>query len=481
MSSKSGVSFLRRTDVKLTLLYVVTFCFSALLICGFLYLRLHRQLIKEVDRLLLDETGELSNVLSKNLNEVKPLKDFEIGVSTRSNYPIHFGVLQAEGSPVYTSRGFEEIGSRINEKAIADARDGKKTLETIRTPGRRTPFRVLSTPIYRDGRLVYIAQLGTHLRFVRKSLSNFKRNILIALPIILVLGSLGGWLLARKSLMPLGYIVAKTRSITSKNLSERLTPRGTGDEMDQLVQTINGMIERLEDSFEKMTEFTADASHELKTPLCAMRGEAEVLLSKRRSPEEYAEGLAHLVDRFDHLNRLINDLTLLSEADSYPVRLEMSSLRLDLLIQNIGNLFQILAEQKEILFEVGPLQEITVLGDRTRLQQLFTNLLDNAIKYTPRGSIRISLEETDGTAIAKVKDTGVGIPEQEKDKIFKRFYRVDKSRSRETGGVGLGLSIAQWIAHAHNGGIEVISELDKGSTFIVHLPLHHTSGGCNPS
>lgn len=281
--------------------------------------------------------------------------------------------------------------------------------------------------------------------------------------------------------MPLGYIAAKTRRITSKNLSERLTPRGTGDEMDHLVQTINGMIERLEDSFERMAEFTADASHELKTPLCAMRGEAEVLLSKRRTPEEYEEGLAHFVDRFDHLNRLLNDLTLLSESDSYPVRLEMSPLRLDLLIRNIGNLFQIFAEQKEILFEVGPLQEITVLGDRTRLQQLFTNLLDNAIKYTPRGSIRISLEETDGTAVVRVKDTGMGIPPQEQEKIFKRFYRVDKSRSRETGGVGLGLSIVQWIAHAHNGGIEVISELDKGSTFIVRLPLHHTPSGCNPS
>jgi signal transduction histidine kinase len=212
-----------------------------------------------------------------------------------------------------------------------------------------------------------------------------------------------------------------------------------------------------------------------------MRGEAEILLSKRRTPEEYEEGLAHFVDRFDHLNRLINDLTLLSEADSYPVRLEMSPLRLDLLIQNIGHLFQILAEQKGILFEVGPLQEITVLGDRTRLQQLFTNLLDNAIKYTPKGSIRISLEETGGTAVARVKDTGVGIPPQEQEKIFKRFYRVDKSRSRETGGVGLGLSIAQWIAHAHKGGIEVTSELGKGSTFIVYLPLHHTSLGSNPS
>jgi signal transduction histidine kinase len=245
--------------------------------------------------------------------------------------------------------------------------------------------------------------------------------------------------------------------------------------MDHLIQTINSMIERLEGSFGRMAEFTADASHELKTPLCAMRVETEVLLSKRRTPEEYEEGLAHLVDRFDHLNRLISDLTLLSQADSSQVRLEESSLRLDLLVQDIGNLFQVLAEQKGLLFEVGTLEEVTILGDKTRLQQLFTNVLDNAVKYTPKGSIHLALEKTEGTAIVRVRDTGVGIPESEQDKIFKRFYRVDKSRSRETGGAGLGLSIAEWIAHAHNGKIEVVSEPDKGSTFMVHLPLHQAA------
>jgi signal transduction histidine kinase len=221
-----------------------------------------------------------------------------------------------------------------------------------------------------------------------------------------------------------------------------------------------------------MAEFTADASHELKTPLSAMRGEAELLLSKRRTPEEYEEGLAHMVDRFDHLNYLLNDLILLSHTDSSQVRLETIPLRLDLLVQDIGNLFQVLAEQKGILFEIGPLQETVVLGDTTRLQQLFTTLIDNAIKYTGQGSIHVTLEKMNGAALVKVTDTGVGIPRQEQQKIFQRFYRVDKSRSRETGGSGLGLSIAEWIAHAHNGKIELVSEPDKGSTFMVHLPLH---------
>jgi heavy metal sensor kinase len=278
-------------------------------------------------------------------------------------------------------------------------------------------------------------------------------------------------MLARRSLSPIGYIASKTRSITSKNLSERLTVRGTGDEMDDLIRTINEMIAGLENSFKRMAEFTADTSHELKTPICAMRGEAEVLLSKERKAEEYQEGLVHFIEEFDHLNQMINDLILLSKSDTTHVELTMTPLRLDLLIKDLCNLFQVLAEQKNIALEMGTLQEVTVIGNKIRLQQLFTNLIDNAIKYTSQGSIRVTVERNEGAVLVKIKDTGMGIPKEEQEKIFKRFYRVDKSRSRETGGVGLGLSIAEWVVHAHHGRIEVESKLDRGSAFKVYLPL----------
>jgi signal transduction histidine kinase len=241
--------------------------------------------------------------------------------------------------------------------------------------------------------------------------------------------------------------------------------------MDNLIQTINGMIARLEGSFKRISEFTADASHELKTPLCALKGEAEVLLSRKRSAEEYQEGLAHLIERFDQLNRMINDLILLSKFDSSQVELKMVSLRLDFLVQDIGNLFKILAEQKGIDLQMGRVQEVTIVGDKVRLQQLFTNLIDNAIKYTPEGTIRITVDKKGENAVVQVTDTGIGIPREEQEKIFKRFYRVDKSRGKESGGVGLGLSISEWIVHAHDGRIRVESEIGKGSTFSVYLPL----------
>ena len=459
----------------MTFFYIFTFFLSALIICGFLYIRLKHQLIKEVDRLLLDETDELSEVLIQDPKGDALLRNFEMGVATRNYYPIYFKILNRDGASLYVSRGFEEIKYTLSDKIMAGVRNGKKTMESFHSPKRRTPYRIMNTPVYRDGSLTYIIQLGTHLRFVRKSLSHFKGNILAVFPIILVLGSLGGWILARRSVSPIGYIASKAQSITSQNLSERLTPRGTGDEMDDLIGTINGMIARLESSFKRMAEFTADVSHELKTPICAMRGEAEVLLSKGRPAEEYQEGLAHFMEQFDHLNHMINDLILLSKFDATQVELKTAPLRLDLLIKDLCHVFKILAEQKNIGFETGTTEEVTLIGDKARLQQLFTNLIDNAIKYTPQGSIQIDLEKDEEMAMVKVRDTGIGIPQEEQKKIFKRFYRVDKSRSKETGGVGLGLSIAEWIANAHHGRIEVDSELNKGSTFTVYIKSIHLS------
>ncbi len=471
MSLRTRIKFYRRTDVKMTLWYILTFLVSALIICGFLYLRLRHQLIKEVDRFIHDETKELAAVFSRTPKETDFFTRFEEDVMKRDYFPFYFQILDPSGGPFFISRGFREMGYKPKDQMWVNARNGKETQEIIESPNRRTPYRIISTPIYADGKLTHVLQVGTHLHYVRKSLSAFKRNILAALPIILVLGSLGGWVLARRSLSPIGYIASKTQSITSQNLGQRLTPRGTDDEMDHLIRTINEMIARLEESFKRMSEFTADASHELKTPICALKGEGEVLLSRARTAEEYQEGLAHFIERFDQLNRMINDLILLSKSDASEAELRLVPVRLDLLIKDIDDLFQVLADQKNVALKMDPLQETVVMGDKMRLQQLFTNLIDNAVKFTPeKGSIWIRLEKNKGFVQVKVRDTGTGIPKGEQENIFKRFYRVDKSRSKDTGGVGLGLSIVDWIVKAHHGKIEVESELNHGSTFTVSLP-----------
>ena len=471
MSWNSGTKLLRRTDVKITLWYVFAFLVSVLIISALLYLVMEHQLLKDIDRFILDETNELAELILQNPKGEDLFRKFDEEKIVRRYYPFFFQILDEEGHPVYHSRGFESIQYPSYEKVVTNSGVGRKTREDIASIDRKRLFRVVSTPVSKDGRLIFIIQLGTHLDFVRKSLLGFTWSLLATLPIVLILGSLGGWVLARRALSPIGYIASKAQSITSENLSERLISRGTGDEMDDLIRTINEMIGRLEASFKRMAEFTADTSHELRTPLCAMRGEAEVLLSKARSPEEYQESLVRFIEEYDRLNQLISDLILLSKFDTTQVELRRIPLRLDHLIEEMGSLFQVLAEQKELGFEVDVHEEVILMGDKVRLQQLFTNLIDNAIKYTPGGSIRLILEKQGETALVKVQDTGIGISKDEQEKIFRRFYRVDKSRSKETGGVGLGLSIAEWIARAHGGRIEVESELNQGSTFTVYLPI----------
>jgi methyl-accepting chemotaxis protein len=204
----------------------------------------------------------MERVLSREPKETDFLMRFEDEVMARKYYPFFFQILDKDGKPLYISKEFQEMGHIVHDRVLTYARNGRETREEIHSPGRGRTFRIISTPVYRDGKLTKIIQLGTHLHFVGENLSRFRKNILIALPIILILGAMGGWVLARRSLSPISYIASKTKSITSENLSERLTPRGTDDEMDELIRTINGMIARLEGSFKRMAEFTADASHE---------------------------------------------------------------------------------------------------------------------------------------------------------------------------------------------------------------------------
>jgi signal transduction histidine kinase len=232
------------------------------------------------------------------------------------------------------------------------------------------------------------------------------------------------------------------------------------------------MIARLDDSFRKMAQFTADVAHELRSPLCSLKGETEVTLSQERSSVEYHSVLARNLETFNSLNKMIEDLLLLSKVDAGEKPLVvLTPLRLDKLIVNLYDLFKVLADQKSISFTLPHIEDVELKGDKTKLQQLFSNFIDNAIKYTPSGgTIKLSLRNQGEQVHAVIEDSGIGMRDEDLPYIFDRFYRVDKSRSKATGGTGLGLSICRWIVEAHQGKIIVKSELGKGSTFTIILP-----------
>ena len=315
--------------------------------------------------------------------------------------------------------------------------------------------------------------VGYPLDELRDVLENLYWIFLILIPIALAVSVFGGFYLAKKSLRPVDEVTTRARRITAENLDQTIPERAIDDEIGRLISTMNDMIKRLHDSFAQIRQFSADASHELRTPLTVMRGEIELSLRSNKTPEEYRRILQSSLEEILRMSSIIENLLVLAKADQGLYEAHLGEVDLASLIQELFDDSEILAEPKRIRVTLTQTAQITLVGDKVRLRQLFLNLVDNAIKYTPPGgSVNLSLERQNGIALVQVQDTGIGIPPQEIGKVFDRFYRVDKARSRELGGAGLGLSIAKWIAELHRGSITVESQPNNGSTFTVHLPIN---------
>jgi signal transduction histidine kinase len=288
----------------------------------------------------------------------------------------------------------------------------------------------------------------------------------------LLLGLIGGWWLTRRALNPLAALTEAAEKVNERNLGEQLPRTGNGDELDRLTEVLNAMTARLNDSFVRVRDFTLHASHELKTPLTVMRGEAEVSAQdKALSPAE-RERWAGLLDELRRLSRIVDALTLLAKADAGQLTLAQEPLRLDEVVRDNFDDAQILAEPQKIEVELTQCDAVTVRGDRHRLRQLLLNLVDNAVKYNqPGGWVSMSLSKAAGKAELVISNTGPGISPESLPRVFDRFYRGDASHSQDVEGCGLGLSIAQWIVSVHKGEIRIDSVPTKLTTVTVRLPL----------
>jgi heavy metal sensor kinase len=311
------------------------------------------------------------------------------------------------------------------------------------------------------------------LEDLNEVLDNLFSNFLILAPIAIFLSIGLGWFLANKSLKPVDEMSKTARDITAQNLNQTIPHSGVNDELGRLALTFNEMIARLRSSFDQIKQFSIDASHELRTPLTIMRGEMELALHSEKSPQEYRRVIASNLEETIRMSAIVENLLTLSKADLGRVEIQHEVVPLHEVIRDLYEDGEVLAEKKNIKVTLENVDEVNVPGDKVRIRQLLLNLIDNAIKYTPEnGSVSLSLKHLNGMATVSVCDTGIGIPTQEIPKIFDRFYRVDKARSRAMGGSGLGLSIAKWIVDAHGGKIEVRSEIHRGSTFTVYLPAN---------
>jgi signal transduction histidine kinase len=246
----------------------------------------------------------------------------------------------------------------------------------------------------------------------------------------------------------------------------------TGDELQRLSDTLNEMLGRIESAFLRITEFTADASHELRTPIALIHTEAELALRRSRNEAEYQEALRHILTEADRTAKLLEELLALARADSGREALDIQPIDLLTIWRESAAKWNQFATLRDLQFEKQlKVQSLPVMGDANALRRVIDILLDNAFKYTPSpGKITLSAEQREDRLAISIEDTGIGIAPEDQDRIFERFYRVDKARSRELGGAGLGLAIAQWIVHLHQGSVTLKSELGKGSTFRVEIP-----------
>ena len=336
-------------------------------------------------------------------------------------------------------------------------------------------LRVAVVPLSPDPkRQLGFAVVAEPLSVIEEGLRRLRRDFITGVPLILLLATLGGYFLARKNLSPISSMSEQTRRITAENLSSRLDVANPRDEVGHLATTINALLARLDAAFKEQQRFVADASHELRTPVAVLRGEAEVILGQERETREYKEALTLIKDEAERLTRIVENLFLLARQPAETLSPVKEPLRLDEVVAECARAAQVLATQKDLRLKISnSLPSVCLNGDDEMLKRMVMNLLDNAVKYTPAGGeIRVALESSNGSARIIVADTGFGVPAEDQARIFDRFYRVDKARSRALGGAGLGLSIARWIVEAHGGTISVESLAGRGSSFTVELPTN---------
>jgi heavy metal sensor kinase len=336
----------------------------------------------------------------------------------------------------------------------------------------RVQYRVAMRAVSLNGQTFFIRAAVPTEPF-DQALDRFRLILKETLPFLVILASLAGYWLSGRALAPVNAIIETARGVGVQNLTSRLAVPPANDELRRLSETLNAMLGRIETSVKRMTQFTADASHDLRTPVALIRTSAELALRRPRSEDEYRETLSRILATSEETTHLIENLLTLARADAGAAELHFTDFDLVPRVEKIAEEASILASTKEIRIEKElPSDPVHVSADPIALERLFLIVVENAVKYTPPGGrIELKLSNGSGSAKVEVRDSGIGISEKDLPHIFERFYRADQARSRETGGSGLGLAIARWIVDQHGGTIEASSALGTGSVFRVTIPL----------
>jgi heavy metal sensor kinase len=459
----------RNLRTRLTVLYAALLTLAlviyAVCVSAFFLHNLREQVDASLDRDLETVEGDLfinsSGQLELTSREGEAQEDerdrgYFLEVSTR------------DGRLLY--RSAQLGGQALGPGSEVPAGRRRESAKSLRLPS-GIRVRTMSRVHHMPGGMAVIVRLAVSEEHIWGEFWEMVAVLGVGLPITVAFVAMTGYLLAARALKPVDTMAKRAAEITADQLHERLQIDHPEDELGQLGTAFNTTLARLESSFDQLRRFTADASHELRTPLTAIRSVGEVSLRRDGDQRYYRDIIGSMLEETTRLTKLVDSLLTMSRADAGRVQLHLAEVCLLDLVKESTSLLEVLAEEKEQTLRVEGDENVRVMADRTILRQALVNLIDNAVKYSPvKGEIRVRVTNNGQDALIEVEDNGPGIPPEHQDRIFERFYRVDKARTRAAGGSGLGLSITKWAVTVHKGSIAAQSSPGSGSTFRIRLP-----------
>jgi heavy metal sensor kinase len=463
------IRFPRSLRSRLTLWYCATLALVMLLFGGLMYGIVRHRLLGHYDGMLAEKSVQVQFVLQDQ-------EDCHVLSPAQSETMDHLGQIvllhefNGNHEIYYKSPEMKANPLAPNVDALGWQDSPVPRFVTLRHHG--VDWRILSQPYQAKSGRRGVIRLMADLSEVQETLRHLRSAMLLLIPAGLACSALGGFWLSWRALAPVDRINRMAREIQASRLDRRLPHPGVRDEIGRLVETLNGMIGRLEGSFHTMERFTADASHELRNPLATMRNTLDVVRAQPRTAGELGAAMDSLSEDVDRLRKIVEDLLLLARADNGRLTLEREAVNLGGLVQALAETYQPRARELGVTLAVEAPAPAMVMGDERWLYQLVGNLLDNALKFTPAGgSVRVAvLARPEGVRLT-VRDSGPGLPEESLERVFERFYQADQSRARSSKpGSGLGLAIVAWIVESHGGHIAAANHPEGGACFTVELP-----------
>jgi heavy metal sensor kinase len=451
---------------RLTLWYAGIFMLTSCVAFLFFYFLITSVIRDRTDQDLLGEARTLSSILQlQGMKAVKRQIIFEAQAAGEKK--IFFRLLSFNGQEFSSSNMSYWLDIGVEKASVERLiKEKRPVFNTISLPERKHSIRMLYTIIGRD----LILQLGQSMENYTRFIEVFRKIFISTMATLFILAAIIGWFMARRALAGVEAVTRTARQISESSLNERVPVKKYQDEIDQLAITFNQMLDRIQTLVTGIREMSDNIAHDLKSPITRIRGISEVSLSTGASEKEYENMAASTVEECDRLLDMINTMLVISRTEAGVNKLDARELDIGAVVRDACELFRSPAEDKDIRLVCDVSGNYSISGDNRMIQRMIANLLDNAIKYTPAGgSIEVAVSAANNdTVTMAVKDSGIGISEEDLPRIFERFYRCDPSRSEA--GIGLGLSFAGAVARAHGGDIKVTSTPDQGSTFSVTLP-----------